>query len=96
MKCERGHLLPMASTYHFLSALPSPVVRAAPTLDQPSFISFLHHTYTPGMSRTRPKLPSLQFPYTLHLFHCLFAPKDRFQGLLLLKDSLLLYLHYLF
>lgn len=67
MKCERGHLLPKNV---FIRALSSPVVLAAPTLDQPVLsASLLDYTYTPGISRTHPKLPSLQFPYTLHLFH---------------------------
>lgn len=57
MKWERGHLL---SKSIFIRAFSSPVVTAAPTLDQPSFISwpFRLHIH-PGMSKTRLKLPSL-------------------------------------
>lgn len=43
MKCARGHLLPKSI---FIRALSSPVVLAAPALDQPGSISLLHY-HTP-------------------------------------------------
>lgn len=82
-----------ASTYeHFHRGFTQlySLVLAAPTLDQLSSIScLLAYRYTPGISRTHPKLPGLHVPYTLYQSYPIFAPEDRFQWLLLFGGSLL-------